>query len=38
MGKPEDIGKTVSALAEGTLTYGTGQIITLDGGMTVGRL
>lgn len=38
MGKPEDIGKTVAALAEGTLTYGTGQIITLDGGMTVGRL
>jgi len=38
MGKPEDIGKTVNALAEGTLTYGTGQIITLDGGMTVGRL
>ena len=38
MGKPEDIGKMVAALAEGTLSYGSGQIITLDGGMTVGRL
>lgn len=38
MGKPEDIGKMVAALADGTLTYGTGQIITLDGGMMIGRL
>lgn len=38
MGKPEDIGKMVAALAEGTLSYGSGQIITLDGGMTIGRL
>ena len=38
MGKPEDIGNMVAALADGILTYGTGQIITMDGGMTVGRL
>ena len=38
MGKPEDIGKVVAALLRGDLPYATGQIITVDGGLTVGRL
>lgn len=37
-GLPQDIGRTAAALARGDLSYGTGQVITLDGGMTVGRL
>jgi len=38
MGKPEDIGKLVAALLRGDLSYTTGQIIAVDGGMMVGRL
>lgn len=38
MGKPEDIGKVVTALLRGDLPYATGQILALDGGMMVGRL
>lgn len=38
MGKPEDIGKVVAALLRGDLPYATGQIITVDGGLMVGRL
>ncbi|MCU0401966.1 MAG: 3-ketoacyl-ACP reductase [Algoriphagus sp.] len=38
MGKPEDIGKVVASLLRGDLSYATGQIIALDGGMMVGRL
>lgn len=38
MGQPEDIGKVVAALLRGDLPYATGQIITVDGGMMVGRL
>jgi NAD(P)-dependent dehydrogenase (short-subunit alcohol dehydrogenase family) len=38
MGKPEDIGKVVAALLRGDLSYATGQIIAVDGGMMVGRL
>jgi len=38
MGKPEDIGKLVAALLRGDLSYATGQIIAVDGGMMVGRL
>jgi 3-oxoacyl-[acyl-carrier protein] reductase len=38
MGKPEDIGKLVAALLRGDLSYATGQIISVDGGMMVGRL
>jgi NAD(P)-dependent dehydrogenase (short-subunit alcohol dehydrogenase family) len=38
MGKPEDIGKVVAVLLRGDLPYATGQIITIDGGMMVGRL
>ena len=34
-GDPQDIGKTVAALATGTIPYATGQVINTDGGMTV---
>jgi NAD(P)-dependent dehydrogenase (short-subunit alcohol dehydrogenase family) len=38
MGLPEDVGKVVAALAKGDLPYATGQVITVDGGLTVERL
>lgn len=37
-GTPEDIGNAVSLLAEGRLRYTTGQVINVDGGMTIQRL
>ena len=37
-GFPDDIGKTVAVLATGTLPYTTGQVILVDGGMTIPRL
>lgn len=37
-GKPEDNGKVVVALVKGYLPYSTGQIIMVDGGMTIPRL
>jgi 3-oxoacyl-[acyl-carrier protein] reductase len=37
-GKPEDIGKAAAMLARGDLSYSTGQVIMVDGGMTLGRL
>jgi len=37
-GTPEDVGKTVAALAEGSIPYATGQVITVDGGLSVPRL
>lgn len=37
-GYPEDIGKAVSMLARGDLPYSTGQVIMLDGGLTLNRL
>jgi NAD(P)-dependent dehydrogenase (short-subunit alcohol dehydrogenase family) len=36
-GTPEDVGKTVVALARGALGYATGQAIRLDGGMAIER-
>lgn len=38
LGMPADVGKVVSLLANGGLPYGTGQVITLDGGLHVRRL
>jgi len=38
IGQPEDIGKTVLALTEGYLGYTTGQVIGVDGGMTIQKL
>ncbi|MGF1677780.1 MAG: 3-ketoacyl-ACP reductase [Candidatus Methylacidiphilales bacterium] len=37
-GLPEDIGKAVAALARGDFPYSTGQVIHIDGGLTIPRL
>lgn len=37
-GFPEDVGKAVAALARGDFPYSTGQVIMIDGGMTIPRL
>ena len=37
-GMPEDVGKAVAMLARGDLAYSTGQVIMVEGGMTVPRL
>jgi len=37
-GMPDDVGRAVASLARGDLAYSTGQVIQVDGGMTVGRL
>jgi NAD(P)-dependent dehydrogenase (short-subunit alcohol dehydrogenase family) len=37
-GATEDIAKAVAMLARGDLPYATGQVLTVDGGMTVRRL
>ena len=38
MGTPDDIASAVSVLAAGAMPYATGQILTVDGGLTVERL
>lgn len=37
-GLPEDVGKVAAAMATGYLPYSTGQVVMVDGGMTVARL
>ena len=37
-GYPEDSGKVVAAMARGDLPYSTGQVIMVDGGLTLPRL
>lgn len=37
-GFPEDVGKAVAALVRGDFPYSTGQVIMVDGGMTLQRL
>lgn len=37
-GEPDDVGKAVAALALGYMPYSTGQVIMVDGGMTLPRL
>lgn len=37
-GYPEDVGKAVASLSRGDLPYSTGQVIMVDGGMTLQRL
>lgn len=37
-GFPEDIGNAVGSLAEGSFPYSTGQVIMVDGGLTIPRL
>lgn len=37
-GTPDDIGRAVSVLASGRLTYATGAVLPIDGGLTLRRL
>ncbi len=37
-GEPEDVGRAVAMLARGDLPYSTGQVIHVDGGLTLRRL
>jgi len=37
-GFPEDIGKVATSMATGMMPYSTGQVVMVDGGMTVQRL
>lgn len=37
-GDPEDVGKVVAMLARGDMPYSTGQVLMVDGGMTLSRL
>ncbi|GAB4116151.1 MAG: 3-ketoacyl-ACP reductase [Acidobacteriota bacterium] len=37
-GQPDDVGKVVAALVTGQFGYSTGQVVMVDGGMTVPRL
>jgi len=37
-GKPDDIGKVVSSLSNGSFSFSTGQVIMVDGGLSILRL
>ena len=37
-GEPEDVGRSVAMLARGELTYATGNVLSIDGGLTLRRL
>ncbi len=37
-GVPSDIGKVAAAMATGSMPYSTGQVVLVDGGMTIPRL
>ena len=37
-GEPEDIGRTVAALATGAIPYTSGEVLNVDGGMHIRRL
>jgi 3-oxoacyl-[acyl-carrier protein] reductase len=37
-GEPHDIGRAVATLARGELTYATGNVLRIDGGLTLRRL
>lgn len=37
-GEPDDVGKVVASLAKGDFAYSTGQVIMVDGGLTIPRL
>jgi 3-oxoacyl-[acyl-carrier protein] reductase len=37
-GTPDDVGRAVALLARGDLPYSTGQVVMIDGGLTVPRL
>jgi NAD(P)-dependent dehydrogenase (short-subunit alcohol dehydrogenase family) len=37
-GEPADVGRAVAALAKGDFPYSTGQVVMVDGGLTIPRL
>ena len=37
-GSPDDVGKAVAVLASGAFPYSTGQVVMVDGGLTIPRL
>jgi NAD(P)-dependent dehydrogenase (short-subunit alcohol dehydrogenase family) len=37
-GTPEDVGRAVAVLARGEMTYATGNVLNIDGGLTLRRL
>ena len=37
-GEPDDVGKVAASLAKGDFMYSTGQVIMVDGGLTIQRL
>lgn len=37
-GEPTDVGRAVAALAKGDFLYSTGQVVMVDGGLTIPRL
>jgi len=37
-GEPEDVGRAVAMLARGELSYATGNVLNIDGGLTLPRL
>jgi NAD(P)-dependent dehydrogenase (short-subunit alcohol dehydrogenase family) len=37
-GEPEDVGRTVAALAGGAFRYSTGEVVHVDGGLSLPRL
>jgi 3-oxoacyl-[acyl-carrier protein] reductase len=37
-GEPDDVGKVAASLAEGSFPYSTGQVIMVDGGLSLPRL
>lgn len=37
-GEPQDVGKVVASLTKGDFIYSTGQVIMVDGGLTIPRL
>ena len=37
-GLPEDVGKVALSMASGFLPYSTGQVVVVDGGLTIPRL
>jgi NAD(P)-dependent dehydrogenase (short-subunit alcohol dehydrogenase family) len=37
-GEPEEVGRAVAMLARGDLSYATGNVLKIDGGLTLRRL
>jgi NAD(P)-dependent dehydrogenase (short-subunit alcohol dehydrogenase family) len=37
-GEPQDVGRAVAMLARGDITYATGNVLSIDGGLTLRRL